>query len=164
MELIEALGLNIKVLLAQLLNFAILFFVLYRFGYKPITGFIDERRKKIEDGIKNAEKAETKLAESKEKEKEIVLAAKREAAGIVKDAKDRAERKQKEMIEDARGEIGKLIDAEKLKIQAEKSETLKAIRKEVAGLVSLSLEKVLGKKIDAKADQELIEKALKGFK
>ena len=164
MKLLAALGLDWKILIAQLVNFAIFFFVLFKFGYKPIIEFLNERKEKIAAGVKDAEKAKDKLAESEEKEREIILAAKKEAAAIVEDARDRADKKRKDIMENAREEIGKIIEAEKLKIQAEKSETLKAIRKEVSGLIALSLEKVLSEKIDAEKDKELIEKSLKDIK
>lgn len=56
MELFNALGVDLKILFAQLVNFAILFFVLYKFAYKPLLKLIDDRKDMIEDGVLNAKK------------------------------------------------------------------------------------------------------------
>jgi len=75
MELFNALGINLKILIAQFINFAIFFFVLYKFAYKPMLKFLDDRKQKIEQGLNNAEKANNKLIELEEKEKEIIIQA-----------------------------------------------------------------------------------------
>ena len=49
MELFNALGINLKILVAQLINFLVLFIVLYKFGYKPMLKFLDDRKDKIEE-------------------------------------------------------------------------------------------------------------------
>ncbi len=164
MELLNALGLNWKILIAQFLNFAILFFVLYRFGYKPILKFLDDRKDQISKGVQNAEEAEKKLVELDEKEKEIIKKAKQEALQIVEESKERGEEKRQQMIEKAKQEIGQIIDSEKSKMRAEKAETLKEIKAEIAGLIVDAVEKVLDEKIDKKKDKELIESIAKSFK
>jgi len=57
MKLLQALGLDIRILSAQLINFAVLLFVLWRFGYKPILKFLDDRKDQIEKGVDDAKKA-----------------------------------------------------------------------------------------------------------
>ncbi len=75
MELFSALGINLKILIAQFINFSIFFFVLYKFAYKPMLKFLDDRKQKIEKGLNDAEKANNKLIELEEKEKEIIAQA-----------------------------------------------------------------------------------------
>ena len=164
MELLNALGLNVKILIAQLFNFSILLFILWKFAYKPILSFLDERKDKIEKGITDAEKATAKLIEMEEKEKEVLKKAKIEAVKIMEEAKERAEKRYNETINKAKEDIGKIIDQEKEKMRAEKGETLKSIKKEVASLVVLSVEKVLEEKMDDKKDQSLIKKIVKEIK
>ena len=164
MELLHAFGLNIKILIAQFFNFAILLFILYKFAYKPILSFLDERKDKIEKGITDAEKATAKLAEMEEKEKQVLTKAKKEAVKIMDDAKERAEKKYNETVNKAKEDIGKIIDGEKEKMRAEKAENLKSIKKEVASLVVMAMEKVLEEKVDSKKDKDLIEKVIKEIK
>ncbi|MCF7820137.1 MAG: F0F1 ATP synthase subunit B [Candidatus Pacebacteria bacterium] len=164
MELLEALGLNLKILLAQLVNFAVLFFVLWKFAYKPIFKMLEERRNKIAKGVKDADKAEDKLKEAKVKEQELINAAKKEALQIIEEARERAEAKKQSVIDKTKEEIGQIINAEKEKIQQEKADTLKSIKADVSELVILAVEKVLQEKLAGAKDEELVAKAIKGLK
>jgi len=158
MELFGALGLNVKILIAQFVNFAILLFVLYKFGYKPMFKLLEDRKKKIEQGVRDAERSGEKLKEIEEKEKKVLAAAKKEAFVIIEKAKEQAEKRQGEIIKKAKEEVGEIINQEKAKIQQEKAKTLKEIKKEVVDLVAVSLEKILGEQIDGKKDEEIIKK------
>ena len=61
MELLSNLGINGKLLLAQIVNFFILLYILKRFAYKPILKVLDDRKEKIEKGLRDAENAKDKL-------------------------------------------------------------------------------------------------------
>jgi F0F1-type ATP synthase membrane subunit b/b' len=65
------------------------------------------------------------------------------------------------MINKAKEEIGQIINQERERIQTEKGEAMKEIKKEVAIMVSLSLEKLIGKKVDGKEDQAIIADVVK---
>ena len=164
MELLTALGLNVKILIAQLINFAVLFFVLWKFGYKPMLKMLADRKDKIEKGVSDAELATQKLSEAGEKEKEIVLKAKKEAIALIEEAKADAERRKGEIVAKAKEEVGVIINQEKEKIQAEKADVLKSVKKEISSLVIEVLEKVLEEKIDSKKDEDLIKKVVKELK
>ncbi len=164
MELLDALGLNLKVLLAQLINFAILLFILWKFGYRPILNILAKRRKKVSQGVKDAQAAEEKLNAARGKEKEVISQAKKEALVILEEAKYKAEDKKRVILDKAKEEIGEVINHEKQKIQQEKAETLKSIKADVSQLVILAVEKVLQEKIDTKKDKDLVAQAIKGLK
>ena len=158
MELIQSLGLDYRILIAQFINFAILVFILYRFGYKPMLTFLEERRKKIEQGVINSEKAQKKLEELAEKEKQIVKEAKKEALLIIDQAKNQAEEKRKELLEKTRTEIADIIAEEKIKIKHEKNEIINDVKKEISVLVIKAVEKVIDEKVDKAEDKKINEK------
>lgn len=160
MELLNALGINWTILLAQFFNFAILVFVLWKFAYTPILNFLEERRKKIEDGIKNSELAVSKLAEIAEKEKEVIIEAKKEALAIINEAKDNAEKKGHEIIKKAQEEASIVIVKEKEKFNQEKNEAFKEMKNSLSELVVLAVEKVIDEKMTSDKDKEIIKKAL----
>ncbi len=162
-KLFEALGLDLKILFAQLINFAILLVALYYVAYKPIFKFLKERKEGIEKGVKDAEEAGVKLEIASRKEEEIINEAKKEALKIVEKSREEGNEKKESIIEKAKEEVGQIIQIEKEKIKAEKTETLKEIKTEVSGIVILALEKVLDEKIDDKNDKELIEKVTKSL-
>jgi F-type H+-transporting ATPase subunit b len=162
-KLFEALGLDLRILFAQLINFAILLVALYYVAYKPVFKFLKERREGIEKGVRNADEAEVKLKNATKKEEDIINNAKKEALKIVEKAREEGNEKRGSIIEKAKEEVEVIIQEEKAKIRMEKAETLKEIKKEVSEIVILALEKVLDEKIDSKSDQELIEKVTKSL-
>lgn len=162
MELFKALGLDLKILLAQLVNFAVLVLVLYRFGYKPILSFLDDRKKKIERGIANAEKAEKRLEDISKKEKEVLAKARGEAQEMINLAKETAEKSKAEIVAKAQEESGKMIETAKSRVEEEKSRAIREIKSEVAELVGLAVEKVVKEKVDSEKDRKIIEDLLGG--
>jgi F-type H+-transporting ATPase subunit b len=164
MELFEALGLNLKILLAQFVNFAVLFFVLWKFAYKPIVAMLEKRRERVIQGVKDNEEAEIKLKQASTKETKIINEAKKDAAKIIEGAREKAEVKKQAILDETKEEVGVLINSEKEKIQQEKAETLKSLKKELSTLVILATEKVLQEKLEGAKDEALVAKAIKGLK
>ena len=163
-NLIETFHIDIKLLIAQVINFAIVFAVLYFFALKPLMKVMLERTKKIEKSVDDAKKIEEKLVRSEEEYNKQIAHAKKEANIILEKAGQQAEENKKQMIVKAKEEIGQIINQEKANMQAEKAKTLKEIKREVADLVVVSVEKVLEKKLDEKEDQALIKNIVKSTK
>jgi F-type H+-transporting ATPase subunit b len=164
MELLEALGINLKILLAQFFNFAILLFILWRFAYKPIFNLLKQRREKVSQSVQDAKSAELKLSEAKEKERVVIVEAKKEAQNIIDEAKARAETKKTAILDKAKEEVGQVIDAEKKKIQQEKADSLKSIKADISELVILAVERVMKEKMDPTVDKKIIKEAIKDLK
>ena len=82
-QLFSAFGLDVKLLLIQALNFAILLAVLWRFLYTPVLKMIDERRAKVAEGVQKAEAAVRRLVEADEEGKGLVASASKDAEGIL---------------------------------------------------------------------------------
>ncbi|MEI7498097.1 MAG: F0F1 ATP synthase subunit B [Candidatus Falkowbacteria bacterium] len=160
-EIINTFHLDIKLIIAQLVNFVIVLAVLYKFAYRPILQIMNDRTKTIENSLDNAKKIEQRLTETEEEAKTIVREAKQESAAIMERANQAGEQRRQEMINKAKEEIGQIINQERERIQVEKGEAMKEIKKEVAIMVSLSLEKLIGKKVDGKEDQAIIADVVK---
>ncbi|MDD2434015.1 MAG: F0F1 ATP synthase subunit B [Bacilli bacterium] len=158
MGLIKALGLDLRILLAQLLNFAILMWVLRRFAYRPVFKILEERRSKVNKGLDDAELAANKLEEAEAQNKQILLEARQESKKILEQAQAKAELKQEEIIAKAEAEIGVIMEKERAKIALEKSKSLSQLREEVSALVMLSLKKFLENNLDEHKDQAIVEK------
>lgn len=160
-SLIETFHIDWRLLLAQMVNFAIVFAVLYWFAFKPLGKVMAERTSKIEKGLDDAKKVEEKLARTQAEFNKAMAEAKKQANAILEKAAVDADARKQEMIARAKEEIGQIINQEKQKMQSEKAITLKEIKKEVADLVIATVEKVLGEKIDEKKDREMIKKMIK---
>ncbi|MFA5894139.1 MAG: F0F1 ATP synthase subunit B [Candidatus Margulisiibacteriota bacterium] len=163
-SLISTFHLDIKLLIAQVINFAIVFAVLYFFALKPLLKVMAERTGKIEQSLADAKKIEENLSRAANERQEIVSAAKKEAGAILERVSVEAEEKREEMAAKTKEEIGQIINKEKERMRLEKAETLKEIKAEVADLVVASVEKLLDKKMNSKDDAEMIRKALKNTK
>ena len=121
----EQLGIEPQLLLAQIVNFLIIFFVLSKLLYKPILGMIEKRKKEIAEGLALTEKM--KLAEEREKEKEerLLVEARREARNIVEAGEKEGEEAKKDIIVAAHKEAEEIIvkgreDAVELRAKMEK--------------------------------------------
>jgi F-type H+-transporting ATPase subunit b len=160
-SLIETFHIDVKLLIAQVINFAIVFSVLYFFALKPLLKIMQKRTETIEKSLDDAKRIEENLEKTEADYNKRLSEAKKEAGNIMEKANKLSEEKKGEMIKKAKEEIGQIIESEKAKMQTEKAKTLKEIKREVAELVIDSLEKILEEKIDLKKDKELIKKAVR---
>jgi F-type H+-transporting ATPase subunit b len=160
-ELIKTFHIELNLLFAQVVNFSIVLFVLYRFAYKPILKTLNSRTGKIEKGLKDADEAGKKLKEIAEKEKEVLANAKKEAREIIKNAEEQSRVNTENITLEAKKQNEKLILATKKQIEQEKSKMLFELKGEIANLVVLATEKIIGERLDKKKDEFLIEKTLK---
>ncbi|MEI7620235.1 MAG: F0F1 ATP synthase subunit B [Candidatus Falkowbacteria bacterium] len=160
-SLVSIFHIDLKLFLAQLINFAIIFFVLYRFAFKPIAKIMQERTVTIEKSLEDAKEVEKKLAEANIEQTRILNDAKKDAMAIVENANQSAEANKQKLIEKTKAEVAAIITGEKAKIAQEKEESLKELKQEIAGLVILAVEKVLKEKMTDNKDKELIEGLIK---
>ena len=110
MEILNNFGIKPILLLAQIVNFLIILFVLKKFFYKPIIKMLDDRRKRIEESLTNADLIEEKLAQTEEKSAAILETARKNAGDLMTDAKAEAQR-----IADAAASQARLQTEESLK-------------------------------------------------
>ncbi len=164
MELFDALGLNGKILLAQLINFAVLVWVIWKFAYGPIVKTLNDRQKKIEKGIRNAAEAKDKLAEMEKREKQVLDKARQEAQEIIKKAESVAEESKQEIVQVAHEEASKILAEAKKKIEQEGQQMMSEIKKDLAELVLAATEKVVGEKMDLAEDKKMVEKIVSEIK
>ncbi len=160
-SLIDTFHIDIKLLIAQTINFAIVISVLYFFALKPLIKVMKDRTAKIEKSLEDAKKIDEKLDKTNREYKKVLADAKKEANAILEKTQEESEAKRVVMLNRAKEEIGAVISEEKVKIQQEKAKMLKEVKTELADLVIASTEKVLEKKIDSKQDREMIKKTVR---
>lgn len=160
-SLIQALGLDVRILLAQFVNFSILVFVLWRFAYKPLFKILEERREKIEKGVKDSDEATARLENSIKESKEVIVKARQEANTIMEEAQARAEVRYQEVVDKAKEDIKVVMDKEKEKIGQEKAAIVGQVKAELSSLVMVSLKKVLVEVMDEDKDKKIIDRVVK---
>ena len=160
-SIISVFHLDVKLLIAQMVNFAIVLAVLYWLAFKPLIKVMSERSAKIEHGLKEAEEITARLEGAKAEQAQILAEAKREAAEIIASARNLGEDKKNQLIAQAKEEIGKVITQEKEQLQAEKAKTLQELKAETADLVVAVCTKLLGQQGSKEIDKNLVNKFLK---
>lgn len=160
MEVLAKLGVDGKLLLAQAVNFAVLFWVLRRFAYKPMLDFLEKRTVRIEQGLKDAEAAKEKLEAMEVKEKMVLTEAHKEVQVIIAAAEASAKKRDAERGTETEAKMKRLLSDAQVKITEEHDKALAKAKAEIGELVVLSVEKILREKIDVAKDKELIEKYL----
>jgi len=157
----EKFSINWKILIGQIINFLVLFFLAKKFVFPRFFALLKEKQETIEREKKAMEELEEKRR-AIEREKERVLNEARERAdSILKEAKEKAREKAKTILEMAQKEREKIITETK-RIGKEEIERMKKEfwKKNLEIVLSLT-EKFLAKKIDAKEDKRIILKLLK---
>ena len=144
--LFAAFGIDWRLLVIQALNFGLLLTALTYFLYKPILGIIDERQKKVADGVRTAALADQKLADAKVEGDEMVGKAAREAEGLVATARTRAEERGAEIVKTAEARAqATLKDAQERAEEAQRA-VMKKSQQEIARAAMLAAEKILREK------------------
>ena len=160
MEIAKQFGIEPVLLLAQIVNFLIILFVLKKFFYKPIVKVLEDRKKKIEESLKNADFIEEKLNKTEEKTAKALEEARKNAQLIIAEANKEAQRINKEAHEEARKTLEQTIERAKVQIENQKKEMQSQLEKETLTLVVDVVKRVLGKNLNTKEKQSLTSKAI----
>jgi len=144
----------------QLVNFIILFTLLSVFVFKPLSKMLDERQKKIKEGVLKEEKAEQKLNDLREADKRLKIKNEEDRKQILSEAEKEAERR-KEKTMQALDEVKKelLLKAEKEAEDLKSKETEKTKREIVENSILLA-EQILKNKIDKEENSKIINNYL----
>ena len=160
----EALGLNLGYLIVQILNFIIIFLILSAFAYKPILNLLDERRKKIAQGLEDAKIAAEARENAEQEAREIISNAQAEAAERMREATERATVAEKEIIADAEKESAKIRADAAAEAKQERERILSEVRGQIAALSMAAAQRLVGEALDEQRQHALIEEFFSGVK
>jgi F-type H+-transporting ATPase subunit b len=145
-------------LVIQMIVFVVLGWVTMRYIWPPLIAALEERQRKIADGLISAEKAEKSLAEAKANATELLKEARVQATKII----DQANRRSNELVEEARGtaiaEGQRLLADARQEVVLESTRAREQLRREVASIAVAGAAKLLGREVDAQAHADLLEK------
>jgi F-type H+-transporting ATPase subunit b len=155
------LGINLPVLLAQVINVAILFGLLYLVAYRPIMRMLDERSRRIKESVEQTEYIKKQAERAEEEAKKRIEAAAKEGQEAVARAVRTGEEVKREAQQKAKQEAEALIARARTEIQRERDEAIDDLRKEFADITVIAAGKVIERSLDKKAHREIIDKVLK---
>lgn len=154
------LGISWQGLLGQIINFALLLVLLYFIGYRPIRKMLDERSKRVKEGIDQAELAKEAAARAEEEVQRRLDEARKDGQLILAQASEMGERLKAEAREEARREAEALIVRARAEIGMERDEAIDRLRQEFADLAILAAEKVIKETLDKERHRRLIQEVL----
>jgi F-type H+-transporting ATPase subunit b len=144
-------------LLVQMVVFALLVFAVMKWVWPPILNVMEERSRKIAEGLAAADKGEQALADARGKADAIVREARERAREII----DHGQHRATEMIEEAKGaasaEAARLVAAAQQQIQLDTARARESLRREVAGIAVRAASKLLAREIDAREHADLLD-------
>lgn len=163
-KILSDFGINPILFAAQIVNFLVLLFILHKLLYKPVLKLLDERKKKIEESLANAEKIQKELEETELKREEILNQSINEAKKVVDEANVAAAQIHADAQAKAKADMEVMMEQGVQMIAGEKEKMKTEVKAEVAAMISMSMEKVLGKALDSKMQDKLVEDAVKTIK
>jgi F-type H+-transporting ATPase subunit b len=144
-EILTTFGIDWRLIVIQIFNFALLLALLWYFLYKPVLSMLDARKAKIEQGVRDAEAAGEKLAHAEEEKAAILKAAHGSAEEVLVRAKDAAVEKSAEVLADATQKGERMLTDAALKAREIEERARKESEDEIAKMAILAAEKILKK-------------------
>jgi F-type H+-transporting ATPase subunit b len=145
-------------LVVQMLVFATIIWITMKWIWPPLLQMMDERQRKIAEGLAAAEKGEQELSEARGKADGIIREARERANQII----DQAQHRANDLVEQAKGtastESARIAEAAQQQIELDTTRAKESLRREVAGIAVDAASKLLGREIDARTHADLLDK------
>lgn len=138
------------------INIIVLYIILKKVLFKPVTKHMQDRTQKIQDALDMAEEAKRKVDEMKLEYDAKLRDAKVEGTKIVDDYQKMADKEYEISVRNAKKEADLIIQKAKAELEVEKEQLMSRMKKEMADLVLSASEKVLKQNIDSDANRRLI--------
>lgn len=160
----EALGINLGLLVVQIIAFAIVFLTLNAWVYKPMLNMMDSRKKKIAQGLEDARVAAEARSHAEKEAQRIIAEAQAEAGKVVREATERAATASRDVKVQAEAEAAKAREAAMAEAEIERNRILGDLRGQVAALSIAAAQKLVGEALDEKRQHALIDEFFSGVK
>ena len=146
-KIIQDFGISWPFFLAQVLNFCLVGFVLWKFAFKPVMATLDERQRKIAEGLKYAEDMKAKLEAVQQESVASSKRAQAEASKVIEEARKAAKEFLDKQSQEASVKAGEILAKAQQVIELEKKKMLAEARTEIAHLVVETTQRVLAKEL-----------------
>ncbi len=156
----DKLGVDLPLLISQIVNFCLLAFLLNMFLYKPILNALHARSERIRESLENAEKVKQQLARVDADYDAKMQEARREGQMIIAQAQERARAQEQEMLVAARANAARVEEEARVKLDQEREQLLRGLQGQVAGLVTQTASAVIGRELQGKGHDDLINKSI----
>jgi len=156
-RIVTTFGVDWPHLLAQIVSFSIVCFVLYRFAYRPILQMLEVRRQQIAQGLANAEQIKAELARTEEQRKEVMAQANVQATKFIEEARAAAARLQEQETQKAIAAAEQIVANAREAAALDQARMLAELKREVGRLVVQTTAAVTGKILTPEDQRRLAE-------
>jgi F-type H+-transporting ATPase subunit b len=156
-RIVTTFGVDGPHLIAQIISFCIVCFILYRFAYKPILKMLEERRRQIAQGIADAEKIKAELAQAEAHRRELMVQANAEATKFIEEARAGAARLTEQEAQKAIAAAEQILAKAREASAQDYASMLADLKREVGRLVVQTTAKVSGKILTPEDQKRLAE-------
>jgi F-type H+-transporting ATPase subunit b len=144
----------------QLISFAILFWLLSRYAFKPLFGVMEKRRQLVQEQMESAQNNRTDAERLIEEQKQALQQARKEAYDIIEQAKTTGSKQADEIVQAARSESNRIKDDAVRDIETEKNKAIASLKAQVSGLSVLIASKIIEKQVDEQSQKQLVDQYL----
>lgn len=161
--LIETFHLDVKLIVAQMVNFAIVAIVLWFGAVKPLLKIMTERTNTIEKGLADAKAAQIRVEEAGAAYESALQQARREADDLLASASTKSQQERAEAIAKTKTEVERIVKAGKDQLAAEKVAMISSAQRDVLDLVLAVVHRTLGEGMSKDIDRKVIDRALRSL-
>lgn len=158
-RLMDNFGVQGNLLMAQVINFCLVSYVLYRFGIKPVLKTVEERQKKISEGLHYADEMKAQLAAAEQERRDLLKKAQEDAQSLFDKTKREGEMYLQEQKRVAEQKVEQILTQAQSAIESERRKMLTEVKTEVASLVVATTEHVLKDVLTDEVRTQLNKKA-----
>src|SRR5579884_2439491 len=151
------LGINPWLLLAQIINFGILYWILSRFVFPALMRTMDERAARIREGVENAARADISLKQANQQAESIIQEARRQSQQIIAEGTAAGERVRAQIEDEAHARADEIARQGQQRIAQEEAQARNALRQQVADLAISAAGYVIGESLDGQKQRRLVE-------
>ena len=159
-SILQTLGIDVKLLIFQIIGFGILVWLMAKYVFPSFIKAIDTRQKTIETGLKEAAEAHKALESAETKADDLLVEARKEAEALLQRSHEEAANALLAAEEKAKERASQIVADARTTFEVDVRKARETLQRDTISLVALATERVVGEKIDAKKDSELIARAL----
>lgn len=153
-------SLQVNLMFWTLLIFVLLYFILSKFAFKPITSAVEAREKALEDAIEGAKRDREAAAKLLQEHQAKLDASHAEAQQLIADGRSIAEKMRIDLLDQTRKEQQEMLERARRDIEAEREKAIAQLRKEAVELALAGASKVIEQNLESQKNRQLVESYL----
>jgi F-type H+-transporting ATPase subunit b len=154
---LEKLGINLNFLIAQVINFLLLLWILQRFLYKPVSNMLSARTKRVQESLAEADRVRQEAAAARSQYEQQLEAERRRSFDAAQQAIQDGQKAREAILVQAQKEAEEIRSRAHAEGERERQQMLAELRTQVADLAILASEKVIGQAMDQPTQRRLID-------